>query len=52
MNCRRTDWTMRTFCDVVQGRIRTGHLTTTRAAHLLREHMVPLHVARRVIFGG
>lgn len=50
--CKRTDWAMRQFCDQMRAQVRTGHLTTTQAQHLLRERMVPPHVARRIVFGG
>lgn len=45
----RSDWVMREFCNVVQSRVRRGEMTARAAAEHLRAHLVPLHVALRIV---
>ena len=47
----RTDWVMRHLVDIVTAAVRRGDLTVTTAAQQLRAHMVPQHVALRVLGG-
>lgn len=47
----RTDWVTRHLVDIVASAVRRGDLTTSTAAQKLREHMVPQHVALRVLGG-
>lgn len=47
----RSDWTTREFCNVVQARLQRGEMTARAAAEQLRAHLVPLHVALRIVAG-
>lgn len=45
----RQDWNMRQTVDIIAGRLDRREIDAATAARVLREHMVPLHVAQRVI---
>lgn len=45
----RTDWLMRQYVDQVMQQVATGQTNSQTAAKLLRDRMVPQHVAQRVI---
>lgn len=46
---RRTDWRMRQTVDAIAALVRRGELDTRGGARAMLEHLVPLHVARRVL---
>lgn len=48
----RSDWMTRAFCADVQARVQSGELTARAAADRLRSHLVPLHVALRIVAGA